>query len=302
MGSGKGGGALRNGVGEPLRVSRARVSWLMPLAPSEDPDRLASTLLSLARQSLQADELVIGADGPLPSNLDAVLRRSSLPIRLHQQSRNRGIGATLAVVAPRCEGEVILRIDSDDLYEADHTRLMVAALLENPLLGALGCQLLEVRSDKEQRHSARKTPTKHKQVERWLPWRNPLNHQTVAIRREALIKTGGYRDCQSFEDWDLWLRMDECGYKLGNLSIWTVAARVDMEHIRRRHGWRYVIQEALFYKRQIHEGRISILVGITAWTCRMPWRLLPEAVLGWWMSSKIRGLPAIDTTWITKLV
>ena len=278
------------------------ISWLMPLAPSEDPALLATTLACLEQQSLQANELVIAADGPLPSGLHAVIKRSALPIRLHHQSQNQGIGATLAVVGPRCIGDIIVRIDSDDLYAPEHTRTMVAALQGNPRLGAVGCQLLELDTDHNQRRSARKTPTNPSEAGLWLPWRNPLNHQTVALRRHALIKAGGYRHCPGFEDWDLWLRMEACGYQISNLSSCTAAARVNARHLHRRRGWPYIWHEFQFYKRQIDEQHIGALIGSAAWLTRLPWRLLPGPVLRWWMRSSLRGSPAINSAWITQLL
>lgn len=274
----------------------------MPLAPSEDPDNLAATLKCLVGQSLQADELIIAADGPLPRSLLAVIEGSVLPIRLHNQHKNKGIGETLAVVGPQCQGDVILRIDSDDLYSPEHTAMMVAAIQKDPQLGVVGCQLLEMDTERCGEWSARTTPTGTHQVERWLPWRNPLNHQTVAIRRDALVKTGGYRHCLGFEDWDLWLRMRGYGFLISNLSSCTAAARVNSSHLGRRRGWSYVWREFRFYRRMINEGHIGALVGATAWISRIPWRVLPKPVLGWWMRSDLRGLPTLDTTWVTKLL
>jgi len=64
-----------------LAPASLAVSWLMPLAPMERPEFLATTLASLEGQSLQANELVIAADGPLPNGLREVIAASRLPIR-----------------------------------------------------------------------------------------------------------------------------------------------------------------------------------------------------------------------------
>lgn len=281
---------------------REPISWLMPLAPGEDPGLLATTLSSLARQTLQADELMIAADGPLPPALQEVIRSCILPWRLQRQSRNQGIGATLAAVAPLCRGEFIVRIDSDDLYAPEHTAAMVAALRADPQLGVVGCQLLELDMDRDWQTSARRTPTDPSEALRWLPWRNPLNHQTVALRRHALLEAGGYRHCPGFEDWDLWLRMAAVGYQLKSLPGCTAAARVNDGHLERRRGLRYGLQEFNFYKRQIYEQRLSAGMGIVAFLSRLPMRLVPKPLLRRWMRSKLRGSPAFDSTWITQLL
>jgi GT2 family glycosyltransferase len=263
---------------------------------------LAATLHCLEGQTLQADELVIAADGPLPEPLQAVIRQCSLPWHLHQQQRNRGIGATLAAVAPRCRGEFIVRIDSDDLYAPGHTAAVVGALQANPQLGAVGCQLLELDTDQGGQVSARATPTDTQTAKRWLPWRNPLNHQTVALRRRSLMDAGGYRHMPAFEDWDLWWRIAAAGYGLLSLPSCTAAARVNHQHRQRRRGWGYMVREFRFYGYQIRERRLGTMVAVGACLSRLPWRVLPAAALRWWMQSRLRGSPALDATWITELL
>ena len=287
----------KNAINYPLQIS-----WLMPLAPSEDPCLLTGTLNCLAHQTLQANELIIAADGALPDALLSVIAACNLPWQLLCQSHNQGIGATLARVAPLCQGEFIVRIDSDDLYAPEHTEAVVNALRTEPKLGAVGCQLLELDMDRSRRTSARITPTNIEEAMRWLPWRNPLNHQTVALRRQALVDAGGYRHCPAFEDWDLWFRIAAAGYHLNNLPGCTAAARVNSRHRQRRHGWRYSLRECRFYGRQIKEGRLGLGVAMLACLSRLPWRLLPAPLLAWWMQSALRGSPPFNTTWLTQLL
>jgi len=279
-----------------------QVSWLMPLAPREDPELLTTTLFTLARQSLQADELVIAADGTLPEALLEVIECCGLPCVLYRQEKQLGIGATLAKVAPLCKGDVIVRIDSDDLYAPEHTATIVAALEREPDLGAVGCQLQELDMDQGLQTSARRTPTNPQEARRWLPWRNPLNHQTVALRRAALIKAGGYCDCPGFEDWDLWFRINANGYKIKSLAMSTVVARVNYNHLQRRRGWQYVLQEYNFYRRQFMKSHVGFSICLAAMLVRLPWRVLPTSLLRWWMRSGLRGSPAIDRTWVPKLI
>lgn len=279
-----------------------QISWLMPLAPGERAELLATTLQCLERQTLQADELVIAADGPLPEPLQTVIQRCALPWQLHQQARNRGIGATLAAVAPCCRGDFIVRIDSDDLYAPGHTAAVVGALQANPQLGVVGCQLLELDTDRDGQISARATPTDPETAVRWLPWRNPLNHQTVALRRQALMEAGGYRHMPAFEDWDLWLRIAGAGYGLLSLPGCTAAARVNHQHRQRRRGWEYTVRECRFYGRQIRERRLKAAVAVGACLGRLPWRVLPAPALGWWMGSRLRGSPALDAAWVAELL
>lgn len=279
-----------------------QVTWLMPLVPWEQPDLLAVTLLCLERQTLQADELVIAADGPLSASLKDVLEQCSLPWLLHQQSEHQGIGATLAQVAPYCRGEFIVRIDSDDIYAPEHTETVVNALRTDEGLGVVGCQLIEIDTNHQRYQSSRTTPTDAGEALHWLPWRNPLNHQTVAIRKQALVSAGGYQHCPSFEDWDLWLRITGAGYNIKSLPSCTTAARVNSNHLKRRRGLSYAFLEWNFYCRQINERRLQKSVALLACLSRLPWRLSPKFLLRWWMHSHLRSSPTIDSSWVTELL
>ncbi|ABM76904.1 glycosyltransferase [Prochlorococcus marinus] len=278
------------------------ISWLMPLAPSEAPALLKTTLDCLEKQTLQAQELIIAADGPLPLDLCQVIKSCQLPVNLKQQKQPQGIGAMLEIIAPCCKGDVIMRIDSDDLYAANHTEAMARSLINRPDIGVLGCQLLELDTSRGYQQSARKTPTSKADAKRWLPWRNPLNHQTIAIHRHVLIEAGGYRHTPGFEDWDLWIRVADAGYGIMNLASCTSAARVNLRHRKRRRGLQYIRQEVNFYARQVREGKINPWIAIIACVSRLPWRLLPARALRWWMQSKWRGSPTFDTSWVSEFI
>ncbi len=272
----------------------------MPLFPGEKPEFLEATLNCLNNQTLKADEFLIAADGPLPQRLIEIINNCNLPISLYSFPFPRGIGSTLAEAALMCKGHVIIRIDSDDIYAPVHTENLIHGLNTNKNLGVIGCQLLEIDSDGNNQFSTRKTPISYSIARKWLPWRNPLNHQTVAIRRLALEKAGGYRDCPGFEDWDLWLRIVEAGYQISSLSSCTVAARVNKKHRERRKGYLYAKKELKFYRTQIRESRINLYIGLIACIIRLPWRILPSPIMSWWMQSQLRGSPTLKASWITK--
>lgn len=273
-----------------------KITLLMPLTPAEDPKHLRLTLTSLENQTLKADEIIIAADGGLPDKLVNIIRDSSLPWVLYEYSQQRGIGATLADAAQYCQGEIVIRVDSDDIYSEDHTMLIANELVTHPSLGVVGSQLEEFDSDSGIYQSIRRTPVSGARALAWLPWRNPLSHQTVGLKREALVNAGGYRDCPAFEDWDLWLRVAEKGYELRSLNARTVSARVGSNHLERRRGLEYALKEYRFYKRQVSEGRIGRATALLACAIRLPWRVMPGTLIKWWMKSRLRNSPAIGST------
>jgi len=263
--------------------------WLMPLAPWESPEALAEVLDSLAAQSWPAQALVVSVDGLLPEPLRRVLAQSGLPLRLLEADRWQGTGAVLARGLAACTTRWVLRCDADDCSHPKRAERQLRELLMDSSLAVLGAQLAERRPDRSEA-GVRAVPTAATAIRRLMRWRNPLNHPTVALRREAVLAAGNYRPCPAFEDWDLWLRLAARGETFANLPEVLVTAAVGDAHLARRHGWAYLRREARFLLRCGRERllpwpRVLLLLAL-----RLPWRLLPPrslaALMAWLRSAR----------------
>ncbi len=58
----------------------------------------------------------------------------------------------------------------------------------------------------------------HSEISNGLFIESPLVHPSVAFRKSAIEKLGGYRDFEGPEDYDLWLRMKEAGLVFGKIN------------------------------------------------------------------------------------
>lgn len=65
---------------------------------------------------------------------------------------------------------------------------------------------------------------------------NPAVHPTLIARKSALVEIGGYRNVAA-EDLDLWLRAGIGGYKFGRLALPTVALRLHDRQTTRQVAW-----------------------------------------------------------------
>jgi glycosyltransferase involved in cell wall biosynthesis len=135
------------------------------------------------------------------------------------RGEGRGLVAALNLGLSHCRGELIARMDADDLVHPDRLRLQTELLLRDPTLGAAGSLV-------------RCFPTPLSpgllRLETWLnatvtndQCRNarfieaPLVHPSTTFRREAL--QGGWEDHGWAEDWDLLLRIVEGGWELAKV-------------------------------------------------------------------------------------
>jgi glycosyltransferase involved in cell wall biosynthesis len=142
-----------------------------------------------------------------------------------------GIARALALAAGAARGELLARMDADDVSLPGRFAAQAALLDADPGLGAVGARV-EAFPDEAvgegTRHylawmNALITPADHA---RDLFVESPLCHPSVMLRRAALERAGGYVDVPWPEDYDLWLRLHAAGYGL---------AKVDATLLRWRH-------------------------------------------------------------------
>jgi hypothetical protein len=260
--------------------------WLLALAPWESPEVLEQSLQTLAQQTWPAQRLVVSVDGELPKPLAAVLQATPLPLLVLEAPGWRGTGPTLARGLEACRCDWVLRADADDDSHPQRAEQQLRHLQKQPWVCVLGGQLKEHAGSPHPVERVRHVPTEPEHLQGLLHWRNPLNHPTVALRRDAVLRVGNYRNAPGFEDWDLWLRLSKRGYQLCNLGEVLVTARVGPGHLRRRHGWGYAKREAGFLWRcgkeqLLPRHRVALLLLL-----RLPWRLLPAP----WLEALMHGL------------
>lgn len=128
-----------------------------------------------------------------------------------------GLVEALNLGLRECRGELVARMDADDVAHPDRLRLQAQMLLDQPRLGAVG-SLIECFPAPLSPGIAR--------LQAWLnqtvtaeQCRNgrfveaPLVHPSATFRREALR----YQDNGWAEDWDLQLRLVEQGWQLAKV-------------------------------------------------------------------------------------
>ena len=267
--------------------------WLMPLAPWEPAQRLHRALESLYQQTWPAQRLVVSVDGQLSGQLAEVFNNAPIPVLILQSPSWQGTGPTLAAGLCACECEWVLRADADDRSVSHRAERQLRHLLEYPDLAVLGGQLSESSIEKS-KVVIRRVPLRPQQIKSMLSWRNPINHPTVALNRNRVLLAGSYRGVLSFEDWDLWLRLNNQGGLLANLPQILVTTEVDREHLGRRHGITYAKRELQFLLRCYREKLISSWQVAMLILARLPWRVLPTI----WLASvmgMLRSQTKIDS-------
>ncbi len=199
-----------------------RVSVLLPVRNAAP--WLASSLASLARQSVADHEVIAVDDGSVDGSGDLLERAAQCDTRLVvRHTPARGLPAALNLALSLARAPWIARQDADDLSHRERFEQQLRRAHEAPALHVIGTRV--------RLFPAHATGAG---MRRWVAWHNalldhesmhrellidsPLAHGSAMIRRDMLERVGGWHERGWAEDLDLWVRLVEAGARFGKLA------------------------------------------------------------------------------------
>lgn len=198
-------------------------------------------------QTRKPDEIVIIVDGPISTELNTLIKsyedNNESIFKVIWLPENKGLGNALRVGVEAAKYEVIARMDSDDVALPDRFEKQIAFMEEHPDVDLVGGQITEFIDSESNIVGKREVPCEHNEILMWLKGRCPFNHVSVTMLRSRVIAVGNYLDWHFNEDYYLWIRMAEAGYRFANLPDTLVNVRVGKEMYARRGGWKYFKSE-----------------------------------------------------------
>lgn len=217
---------------------------------NDDPAGLDAALGSVVAQGYADWELVVCDDSTRTESV-AVLEKYKALLGERMVYRRHevrlGFVGSINEAISLARGELIARMDGDDLCAPDRLELQVAYLAEHPEVGILGGNM-EIMSAGGQTLSVRRYKRGPKEIRRIAYFRNPLAHPTVMMRKSALDRIGHYDPgFKKAEDYELWLRALKRGVVIENLDRVLVRYRVAEGYSRKRDAdnWTFGIRAKL---------------------------------------------------------
>lgn len=116
-----------------------------------------------------------------------------------------GPGAAMNTGLLASSSPFIAVMHADDLACPVRLARQVSLLETDPEIDVVGSQAL-LWNEAADLFALSAVPSEHSEIVGWLPLRNPLIHPTVMMRREFLLRSGGYGQRFRTEDVELWLR------------------------------------------------------------------------------------------------
>ena len=178
-----------------------------------------NTLISLFEQTKKADEIVIVIDGKVNNDLEKIIKifKKKLPLKIYRNTTNKGLAYSLNKGLLACSNELVARIDSDDIALRDRFEKQLEHMLKNPKTIVLGGSILIIDS-KDKIIGKRSYPTTYESIFKGM-WKNTLAHGTVIFRKSIILKEGMYNEkLRRGQDYELWFRLLNRGYKIENLE------------------------------------------------------------------------------------
>ncbi len=160
---------------------------------------------SIQSQDCDEFEFMLIANG---INDDVYESLSSL-IMMHNhkiyRTEMRGLTFSLNWGLHLASTKYIIRMDSDDIAYPERISNQINFMEKNPSVVVAGSAYNLISGD-EQILKTVFLPQTDKSIRNALYWGNPICHPSVILRRDAILKVGGYTGEKS-EDYELWLKL-----------------------------------------------------------------------------------------------
>ncbi len=208
-------------------MSTVSISVVMPARDAAAT--VGAAVASLRAQDLDDFEIVLVDHGSSDDTHRIMLEQARVDPRI-RVLQCRGTFVEAANLAWRsASGDLIARMDSDDIALPSRLRLQKEFLTDHPDLAGCGTRVAILRREDGVRFTA--PDGGYLRYERWInsvvsPQSiaaarfidSPLPNPSTMVRRTVLEAVGGYLDPPWAEDYDLWLRLLEQGYHLGKVE------------------------------------------------------------------------------------
>ena len=264
-------------------MSSPPVSVLMPVYNAAGT--LPDTLQSIAAQTLGDFEVIAvddGSDDDCGMILEAWSRgdRRILPVRAGRV----GLVEALNLGLSRCRGEWVARMDADDRMRPDRLALQTALLDARPDISVAG-SLVEIFAEGTVGEGMKvyeawlNSLVEPGDIAREIFIESPIAHPSAMVRRDDLVKLGGYRDAGWPEDYDLWHRYHAAGRRFAKVPEVLLYWREHADRLTRTDS-RYSVENFLRVKAHfLVNGPLRDRDGLIVWGAGQTGRRLTRHIL-----------------------
>jgi len=177
------------------------------LASRNGSKTIASAIESIVNQSYTNLELII-VDDESTDNTYKIAKEfdSKITIKIIRNEANLGLARSLNRGIGATSGDLIARMDDDDISLPERIYAQVRFMNEHPDVDVVGTGVILVDASYKAIGIQNK-PESDKQIKQAICKENPFYHPTVIMRRSFIERVGGYDEkLRRKEDYELWGR------------------------------------------------------------------------------------------------
>lgn len=268
------------------------ISILMSTYARECPQYLDEALHSIwSDQTRKPDQIILVEDGRLTKDLYSVIAKWKQAIGIQMtivaKEKNEGLALALNDGIEVATGDLIARMDSDDIALPERLLLQENYMKEHGEVDILGGALQEFEDGKAP-HVTRQYPLSMLDIRSSMHKASPLAHPTVMFRRRFF--DDGFRYNNRFhicEDVSLWFDAVSAGRNINNISNVVLHFRRNPSMLKRR-GREKAWSEFQAYCNGIYKLYGALTPKYLYPLARLVFRLMPTAIIRKIYDSKLR--------------
>lgn len=231
-------------------MSTCKISVVMSTYNESIPV-LKEAIDSILSQTYRDFEFIIVLDNPgnidIKNTVEAYSGQDDR-IRVIYHSENRGLVQSLNDGIKVANGELIARMDADDIANP--------RMLEEELFRLSKCDADMVSASKYNINEKDEISGTYlddfdtKKINRLIRYGNPINHPSAMFKKGIVASVDGYRNIDSCEDYDLWVRLVLMRYRIVVIPELLLKYRVRENSISRTDYYRQFVSRR-FIKKEI---------------------------------------------------
>jgi len=176
-------------------------------------------------------------------------------------------------------GKFIARMDADDVSVNSRLEKQVAFLDQHTEIDVVSSWSGQFDTDPNDLLFVLKWPASHGELSRLARFRTPFSHPASMYRRSAVLAVGGYVGWNGLEDWHLWSRLIQNGYRIACIQEVLYKFRRDGDFVGRRRGLLYAKAHISLQLEFLRTGFVSYFEFIRNVLLRSTTCFLPPATM-----------------------
>ncbi len=189
---------------------------------------LDAAIESVLNQTFRDFELIIINDASTDNSLELIFGYNDDRIRIITNESNQGITKSLNHALMICQAPFIARMDADDIMHSDRLKKQYDLMSTNSDIAVLATriELINEDGDVTGNWNTDAETISERDIRHVMSKTNCIAHPSVMMRMD-IAREFLYRDNQKgAEDWDLWLRILNRGYRILKLDEVLLSYRI----------------------------------------------------------------------------